>query len=152
MTTLKRVWYFLLIAMIAFALIQNSTIQARPDQTVILLHVKILGIALGILSLLLFGFAFFIRNFLVRMNLRAVPVTDSSSASDHLDKIFLASILQWALFEGIAIYGFFVANIGNRLLYGLPFLALASFGFGLTYPKEARMISTVKKLQRANSK
>jgi hypothetical protein len=152
MKTLKRVWFFLFFAMIVFALIQNQTIAERSDQIVILLHVKILGIALGILSVLLFGFAFFIRNFLVRMNLKSSPVSDSSSATDYLDKIFLASILQWALFEGIAIYGFFVANIGNRLLYGLPFLALASFGFGLTYPKEARMISIVKKLQRANSK
>jgi hypothetical protein len=64
----------------------------------------------------------------------------------------LASILQWALFSGIGIYGFVVANIGNRLLYGLPFLALASFGFGLTYPKPARMIRIVKRVAQKMSK
>jgi hypothetical protein len=152
MTTLKRVWTFLFLAMIAFALIQGLTTLERPGQAVILLHVKILGVMLGILSLLLFWFAFFIRNFLVRMNLKAVPLTESSAVSEFLDKIFLASILQWTLYEGIAIYGFFVANIGNRMLYGLPFLALAAFGFGLSYPKEERLVNIVKKLQRTNSK
>lgn|GEM_PF-3134516 len=152
MTTLIRVWWFLLLSMIAFALILNTEILGRPDEQVIMLHVQIIGISLGVLAIGIFAFAFFIRRIMIKSHLKVSPVTANSSAEAHLDKIYLASILQWALFSGIGIYGFVVANIGNRLLYGLPFLALASLGFGLTYPKEARLIGIVKRIAQKMSK
>lgn len=152
MTTLIRVWWFLLLSMLGFALLLNTVIMGRPNQQVIMLHVKIMGIALGGLSLGLFIFAFFIRQVMIRSHLKQSPLAADSSPEAHLDKIYLASILQWALFSGIGIYGFVVANIGNRLLYGLPFLALACLGFGLTYPQSARMIKIVKRTAQKMSR
>lgn len=152
MATLKRVWWFLILSIVVFTTIQNTVILGREDQQVILFHVQFMGIALGFLSLCLFGFAFFIRHFLVKSHLKTSPLNETSADHEHLDKIYLASILQWTLFMGIAIYGFVVANIGNRLLYSLPFLALALLGFGLTYPQEARLISRVKRIAQKMSK
>lgn len=124
----KIIWFALVVSQLLLGFLVTTLANSGRQPTELIEAKRQILIGLGALDWL---FAWTIPTvFLRSMAARAKTLTP--------ENIHVISIVQWALFESVTLFGFIIANHDVSVQPMLPFLAAGLLGMVLHFPSERR--------------
>ena len=149
MLVLKIIWSAMLVSLAIYLFIglqvtKNLQLSTNEDTYTVFKSV------LYILTCLILIATWYIRKFL--LSRRSQPV-QATQALDHpvLQRYFVASIVSWALSEGIGIFGFILFFLGRNTTDLYILILIAALAIFLYRPKKEDIISLAEVNQESPS-
>lgn len=127
--TLRILWGAMLFTNVLYAVVLILVLQQPPaEEPADMTPILVMFVAL---SLLTFPMAYLLRHLLIFKRLGKGDTAPGAAMAT----IFTGSIVSFALFESISLYGFVLAFLSQDILYYVPFAVLGVIGLISVFPR-----------------